>query len=358
MPDVSSSYSRGLPVDPGQIDAELKKLWDAESGAATRASLINLAVYCEGADAMDAATAQIAELTRNHACRAILVATEPGAPAQRVQAWISAHCHIGGAGTAKQVCCEQITFLLEGESCGLIPNLVFSHLDSDLPLYLWWRAHFSEFLGAQLLSRVDRLIFDSKDCSAPKGRFHRLLAAIAAEKPRLILCDLNWTRTLYIRQALAQLFDHPDHLGQLAKIDSVKITHSPLHRCTAVLLAGWLAAQLNWTIGEITPGGFTFRNAGQTGKLSFVVSEGNDAAVGECSLGAGDASFRITREPGSGFLNAHVCTPDGCELHHLMPAGKADDISLLNEELALGGRHRVYLRAVEAVEKLWQASFS
>src|SRR5213080_3114976 len=135
MPEAIMNFSAGLPVEIGKIDKELKKLWESDSGAATRASPINFAIYCEGADRMPENTALIAEFTQDHACRAILIAIEPRAPAQRVQAWISAHCHVSRAG-AKQVCCEQISFLLEGNAQEMIPNIVFSHLDSDLPLYL------------------------------------------------------------------------------------------------------------------------------------------------------------------------------------------------------------------------------
>lgn len=306
---------------------------------------------------MDETTALIAELTQSHACRAILIATEPEAPEPRVQAWISAHCHLGGAGIAKQICCEQISFLLEGDSRGLIPNIVFSHLDSDLPLYLWWREKFSETLDAQLLTRVNRLIFDSQNCSSPKSRFHCSVATIAADNPRLILCDLNWTRTLYLRQALAQIFDQPDNLAQLGKIESVTITHSAPYRCTALLLAGWLIAQLNWKIEKSEPNRFEYSAPGASGELKFVVRETEGVPVSECTLCVGTACFRIAREPGSEFLHAYLCTPDGCELHHLLPPGKNEVIDLLNEELMLGGKHQIYLRALAAIEQLWQATF-
>lgn len=358
MPDPTPSFSRGIPVEIDSIDRELKKLWEFEHGAATRASLINLAVYCEGASAMDEATEQIAELTRSHACRAILVATEPDADRKRIQAWISAHCHLGGPGSAKQVCCEQISFLLEGDSRGLIANLVFSHLDSDLPLYLWWRARFSEILDTQLLARVDRLIFDSQTCSNPKGRFHHSLALLAREKPRLIFCDLNWTRTLYLRQALAQLFDHPDNLALLGKIEAVSITHSPPFRCTALLLAGWLTAQLNLKIEKAVPDGFEFNNQGTKGFLKFVMRETDSIPISECALSAGSARFAVSHDPGSGFLHTSICSPTGCEQNHLLPAGQNDVLSLLNSELMLGGRHQVYLRATAVIEKLWQMNFT
>ena len=47
MPATAETFAAGMPVEIGQIERELKKLWDAGDGAMTRASLINLAVYSE-----------------------------------------------------------------------------------------------------------------------------------------------------------------------------------------------------------------------------------------------------------------------------------------------------------------------
>ena len=94
MPETIANLSAGLPVEIGRIDRELKKLWEADGGAATRASLINFAIYCEGADRLAENTALISEFTQDHACRAILIAAEPMRPVNAVQAWISAHCHV------------------------------------------------------------------------------------------------------------------------------------------------------------------------------------------------------------------------------------------------------------------------
>src|SRR2546423_15493596 len=140
MPAIEETFAPGIPVEIGQIDRELKKLWEASAGAATRASLINLAVYGEAPDSLGANTTIIAKITENHACRAIVIAANPAAKESRVEAWISAHCHVSRAGS-KQVCSEQLSFSLQGEWARLLPNIVFAQLDSDLPLSLWWQEH-------------------------------------------------------------------------------------------------------------------------------------------------------------------------------------------------------------------------
>jgi glucose-6-phosphate dehydrogenase assembly protein OpcA len=47
-----------------------------------------------------------------------------------------------------------------------------------------------------------------------------------------------------LRLALAQFFDHRATHHHLAEIKAVEIEHAPGFRSTALLLVGWLAAQL------------------------------------------------------------------------------------------------------------------
>jgi hypothetical protein len=103
MPATAETISLGLPVAIDRIDRELKKLWSEGEGAMTRASLMNLAVYSEEPDSLNRNTQLLARITENHACRAIVIGANPQAKNDRMEAWISAHCHISRAGT-KRVC--------------------------------------------------------------------------------------------------------------------------------------------------------------------------------------------------------------------------------------------------------------
>src|SRR4051812_29442341 len=96
----------GTPVELGQIGRELKKLWESTGGTQTRASLVNFAVVCEAPEAREENPRLISEFTRDHSCRALLLARDETAEDKGVEAWINAHCHLPRAG-AKQVCCEQ-----------------------------------------------------------------------------------------------------------------------------------------------------------------------------------------------------------------------------------------------------------
>ncbi|PYJ94214.1 MAG: hypothetical protein DME62_05980, partial [Verrucomicrobia bacterium] len=208
MPAVSETYSLGLPVELGRIDKELKKLWAQSEGAMTRASLVNLAVYSEEPGSLEKNTQLIARITENHACRAIVIGADCAAQKDHVEAWISAHCHVSRAGS-KQICSEQISFRLEGPCTKLLPSIVFSHLDSDLPFYLWWQSDFHEPMDPQLWAWVDRVIYDSQTWKDFSGQMRLVECAQQEAKQRIVLCDLNWTRLDKIRLALAQFFDHP-----------------------------------------------------------------------------------------------------------------------------------------------------
>src|SRR5881275_2343221 len=245
MPTVTETYSMGVPVEISRIDQELKKLWQDSAGAMTRASLMNLAVYSEEPGSLNNNTQLMAKITENHACRAIVVEADCHATDDRVDAWISAHCHVSHAGN-KQICSEQISFLLKGSCTTQLPSIVFSHLDSDLPFYLWWQGELHEVLNPQLWSWVDRLIYDSAEWSNIEAQLQLLDEAREEAKQRIVLCDLNWMRLVQVRLAIAQFFDTPAGQEQLANISRVEITHAPQYRSTALLLTGWLAAQLGW----------------------------------------------------------------------------------------------------------------
>ena len=205
----------------------------------TRASLINLAVYSEAPDSLGTNTAIISQLTEDHACRAIVIAADPTAKENRVEAWISAHCHISRAGS-KQICSEQLSFSLRGKQCGLLPNIVFAQLDSDLPLYLWWQEEFRAPLDPQLWAWVDRVIYDSQIWRDFDEQMQLVETAQREARQRIVLCDLNWVRLVHLRIALAQFFDHPATHHHLSEIKTVEIEHAPglsFHRAPARRLA-------------------------------------------------------------------------------------------------------------------------
>ncbi|MEY2493332.1 MAG: hypothetical protein QOH24_2283 [Verrucomicrobiota bacterium] len=343
------TYSLGTPVDIGRIDHELKKLWADGEGAMTRSSHINLAVFSEEPGSLARNTQLVAEIAENHACRAIVITADPSGKQDRVEAWISAHCHVTQAGS-KRVCSEQISVLLEGASVKLLPSIVFSQLDSDLPLYLWWQTEFADGVEPQLWACVDRLIYDSQGWHDFDRQMRLVEAAQREAKQRIVLCDLNWTRLLHFRRAFAQFFDHPASHHHFNEIESATLQFSRDYRSTALLFIGWLAARLAWDIvSSPKPGLINLRNA--VGKsLRIALEEKECPPIAAFTAQSGELEFCVAS---CGDL-LEVCRGARGEKHtrQLVPSGENNPVRLMSEELMRGGPHHVYLSAVEKVRSL------
>jgi len=341
----------GIPVEIGRIDRELGRLWESTDDTKTRASLINLAICSADPASLEPNTALIAEIAGQHACRAILILVDPDSPDDKAGAWISAHCHLAGKG-GRQICSEQITFLLEGQTVEALPNIVFSHLDSDLPLCFWWQGDLPASSNEGLWTWVDRLIFDSSDWKSPAEQFAGT-REIAARAP-LVLCDLNWTRLYRCRYALASIFDHAGALACLSSLCTVRIVCAPGSRTTAVLLLGWLATQLGWKLCDLLSEHYFIAKDGR--QVSFEIAEEEGATISLVQLRCGDACFELRRAEGSDYFHGRIHTPGAADALPTLSAGRERLSDVLLAELSRGGRHPVYARAVDAILPLLGSS--
>jgi glucose-6-phosphate dehydrogenase assembly protein OpcA len=228
--------------------------------------------------------------------------------------------------------------------------MVMANLDYDLPLNLWWQGTFPEDADSPLWQRVDRLIFDSSLWEDQNEALHRLALIRERFGARLTLADLNWTRTLGLRQAAAQCFDQRVLLENISKISTLEIRHSPGTRLTALLLASWFAAQFSWMVAEVEPDGIQFRTqSGDTVHCSFLTGLGE--SVAGLTVKAGDCFLSIEREAGSGLLHSVTKSQSGTEHAHYA-GGNHDLLFLLSEEMTPGNKHRVYLKALTILEVL------
>ncbi len=270
----------------------------------------------------------------------------------RARAWINAHCHISRAGSA-QVCSEQLSFLLEGPCSTMLPSIVFSHLDSDLPFYLWWQDEFYQPMDPQLWAWVDRVIYDSQQWRDFAAQFELVKTAEREASQRIVLCDLNWMRLDKIRIALAQFFDHPAAHHHFEEIDTVSITFAPGHRSAAVLLAGWLAAQLDWRInpGQSRGSHFHLTNSNDR-KIQAELKEEPGEPISHVALRSGPTQFSVRHPSGVDLLEVSREDSGEKRLQQLMPAGSNDLVRLASDELMRAGPHAVYLRVVNTVQTL------
>lgn len=341
----------GFPVEIGRIDKELGKLWEASGDTKTRASLVNLAIYTESVDAVADNTALISQIASEHACRALLIFANPDAPEFRARAWINAHCHLAGGshkGAERQICSEQITFQLDGEAVTALPNIVFSHLDSDLPLYFWWQGSFREPVDEKLWMWVDRLIYDSVDWTDCAEQFAIVRKIGALGDSRTMLCDLNWSRLLGARFGLAQIFDHSFALRHLRDIERVSLVCA--HRTTGLLLLGWLAAQLGWKFQTLLGRESFLAPSGKSVDFEIAVKDG--PAIAACNFFCKDGSFEVTRDPNADFFRVCMTGSDVPCAPIMVSAGKSGAVDILLTELGRGGRHPLYIKSLAAIEPL------
>ncbi len=344
----------GLEVPIGSIEGELKKLWEADE-ASTNASMMNLAIYSEDPDSLERNSRAIRELTREHACRAILIGMDRQAPEIRIKSWITAHCHL--AHGQKSVCCEQLSFLLEGKAIGRLRNTVFAHLASDLPLVFWWQGELSDLFEPALYGLIDCLVFDSTKWADPLPGFKLIEEAAGDSRNRTAVQDLAWTRSNHFRLAVAGLFDDLVAQRALPEVNEVRLVAHPGQRTTALLLIAWLATQAGWRPGlelgiaaERAAGcAECFRLESREGRSIAVKVEWKEdsAPLGHLEIRAPGCEVSVWRERGSGHLRQRLECP-GHQLALSGPADAEDEVALIAEQLSRGGKDALF-------RKVWPA---
>ena len=352
----------GLEVPVESIDGELRKLWEADE-ASTNASLMNLALYSEDPESLRSNSEAALQLTREHACRALLIAMDRKAPEASIRSWITAHCHL--AHGKKSVCCEQLAFLLSGKATGRLRNTVFAHMASDLPLVFWWQGELSGIFEERLYRMIDRLIVDSSSWADPVAGFERLEEALTDARHRMVLQDLSWTRTYHFRLSVAALFDDLVAQRALGEVNAVRIVAQPAHRTSALMMLAWLATQAGWRTGlELglaaeRAGGceecFVFESR-DGGSITARVEWDEEAApLGVVEIKAPGCTVSVRREPGAGYLQQRL----ECPGHVVTQSGPADADShweLVADQLSRGGRNSLFQKVRPTFMELLESS--
>lgn len=302
----------GLETPISRIDRALKQLWEGDE-AKTRASLINLAIYTEDSSLLAADNDLLEHVAAEHACRALLILALPESQPPRARAWIQALCRpYQGKQT---VCSEQLSFVLEGGDAAQVQNIVFAHLDSDLPLVVWWQADITQHFEERFYSRIDTLIIDSSRWSDPARQFDALLAAMSAETADFDVRDLAWTRSHFMRTALASCFQDAAARHNLPKLRTLRITHLKGQRTSALLLAAWINQRLQTSL-----------------QLDFIETDTGPALQSLILEGDGVRS-EVRRDCDSSFF--HVCATCGQHRHEeVLPADVDSDAELVSEQLS------------------------
>jgi glucose-6-phosphate dehydrogenase assembly protein OpcA len=250
-------------VDVVSVERELTLLWKAaveEGGSGegvpvVRACSLNLVVVTEDPARLTAIEQLIGDVTVEHPARIFLILADPISTVALLDAWIAARCSLPAPGE-KQVCCEQITLNARGPEVSKIPSVVASLLVPDIPTVLLWKAPIGQedpVLGS-LAEMADRVLIDSSEDPEPLKLLRSMRTSVVARQSNVLCGDLAWSHITPWRSALAQAFKPEQTRQFLSSISSVDIgvsssTHPP-HNGTsqALLLLGWLASRLGWSV--------------------------------------------------------------------------------------------------------------
>jgi glucose-6-phosphate dehydrogenase assembly protein OpcA len=138
---------------------------------------------------------------------------------------------------------------------------------------------------------------------------------------------------------IAGLFDDAVAQTILEKIDSVRITHSPGNRNTALQILAWLAVQAGWKAN----GKSTFTTKGGVSVNAKVEQDEESAPIGLVELSAGETNVRVSREKGSTHLLREIDS-GAYQVSSLSPADPEDSADLVAQQLARGGKNSLFLK--------------
>ncbi|MBY0357404.1 MAG: glucose-6-phosphate dehydrogenase assembly protein OpcA [Candidatus Obscuribacterales bacterium] len=256
--DAIESFLSGklAQVDVQAIQNELDKLWQkASSGKdagnhpqVIRACSCNLILFSDRTDAETVDSNMLDQVVLQNPSRAILAISRPDKD-RRLEAWVTARCHLSAGSSTKQICSEQITIMAEGADDNELLSVMESLVLGDLPVFLWWTL--GDISGDRIghyLACTRHLIVDSAYASSDFEYLQNLQAIVNSAGGDISVADLNWRRLFDIRCAIAEEFERlplsPECFQELKQV-TIK-TCAAAGSTQALLFAGWLASRLNW----------------------------------------------------------------------------------------------------------------
>ncbi|HZM90907.1 MAG TPA: glucose-6-phosphate dehydrogenase assembly protein OpcA [Blastocatellia bacterium] len=363
-------------IDVGAIERQLTALWqqasqDEEDGGVTRASMFNLLVYVPSPAEAAKLDDMLTDITAARPCRAILIVADADAPEELITAEVTSRCTLPSA-SSKQVCCEQVTITAGGAQADEVPSAVAPLLLSDLPVYLWWHAVprlADKALFRRLVDLSDRVVIDSANFKDQETDLASM-AAVLNDTPRwTALSDLNWARLTAWRALLAGFYDISDYRPHLNQLTRVTIRYAPpagdlaIIPTRALLLAGWLASRLGWTINSKNAKRISGSTSlelsadGRSFELEFEhtrreIEPGHLALVTIETGGEQPISFTVRRSADGKRIETSVTRGEEKGLQRVLSYEGLTETELIGKELEILGHDRVYEQAVLAAGKM------
>jgi glucose-6-phosphate dehydrogenase assembly protein OpcA len=202
---------------------------------------------------------------RYHASRTIVCEVEAGRQAIDASAVISGD---GSTDGSTAVMHETVEMVIGPQHLRRLDTVIDPIIVSELPTVLWSPHNLDEGVEA-LLEMVDVILIDSDDPTQFDGPGAGLRRAEELTEAVYVV-DLAWLRTIPWRERLAAGFDPPSRRHELADLDRVVVRHQDGSVVSALLLSGWLSAQLDWVPGALVNCGAGAREGAATKSGSAV----------------------------------------------------------------------------------------
>lgn len=357
------------------IERELTSLWQQASkeddeGGVTRASMFNLLVYAPSRATAKDLDDILTDVAAARPCRVILIVADSEEHQGTLTAEVTSRCTLP-SGSSKQVCCEQVTITSATDQLEEVPSAVAPLMLSDLPVYLWWHAEpkiSDKMLFRRLVDLSNRVVIDSTMFPNPESELV-IMASVLTQTPRwTAISDLNWARLTAWRALLAGFYDVADYRGLLNNLTRVVIRYAPTKGSSviparALLLGGWLASRLHWTV---KPG--TARRSESSASLQLSASnksltlefehtrrEIEPGHLALVTLESGfdqPVSFTVRRSEDGQRIETSVTRDEAKSAPRVLGYEGLSETELIGKELEILGHDRVYEQAVLAAGEI------
>jgi glucose-6-phosphate dehydrogenase assembly protein OpcA len=306
---------------PDKVEAALRELLarrHAESASFIPARVLNMIVFVDDEYSGEIAN-RLRGVGRYAPSRLLVLSYEPGR--ERLDARVSIASDSDPQPGQVALLRETVVVRLGDRHLDDLLTIADPLVVTDLPTLLWSPHGHPEAVDA-LLDLAQAVLLDSIEAPDPSQAGQRAAIDRAYElSQRAYVVDLAWLRSTPWRERVATVFDPPAMRRELQRLNGVKVRHHPDSRVAALLLIGWLASRLGWSLersrvtAEGTDGTLCASAESPAGEVALKLKPAPELQVpglagAELSSSTG-LRVRLDREPGG--LRARRRDPDGRE---------------------------------------------
>jgi glucose-6-phosphate dehydrogenase assembly protein OpcA len=306
---------------PDRIEAALRALLaerHAESASFIPARVLNMIVFVDDAYSGEIAN-RLRGVGRYAASRLVVLSYEPGR--ERLDARVSIASDAEPAPGQLALLRETVIVRLGDRHLDDLPTIADPLVVTDLPTLLWSPHGHAEAVDA-LLSLAQATLLDSiEEPDRSQAGQRAAIDRACALSGQVYVVDLAWLRSTPWRERVATVFDPSPMRRELHDLNAVTVRHHRDSRVAAMLLVGWLASRLGWSLARSEVAaedgdGMLYTGAQATGgEVRLALEPAPELQVpGLAGVELGSAAglrVRLDREPGG--LRARRRDPGGRE---------------------------------------------